>query len=70
MSDRTPPPLDLARAPQWLRIDQVAKLAHVTPRTIRRWVSSGLLRATKPGGRRILVERDSLVERLEAGRVR
>ncbi len=54
------PPADLDRAPRWLRVDQVARLAHVTPRTVRRWVAKGLLVASKPGGGRLIVCRDSL----------
>lgn len=55
-----PPPLDLADAPQWMRVDQVARVAQVHPRTVRRWIGAGYLRSSKPSGGRLLIDRESV----------
>jgi excisionase family DNA binding protein len=45
---------------QWIRISEAAKIAHVTERTIRRWLSVYGIRATRPAGGRRLVDERSL----------
>lgn len=45
---------------QWIRISEAAKIAHVTDRTIRRWLSVYGIRSTRPAGGRRLVDERSL----------
>ncbi len=59
-SHTRPISLDLDNAPRWLLQSEAADVARVTPRTMRRWISIGLVRASKPAGGRVLVDRDSL----------
>jgi excisionase family DNA binding protein len=66
------PALTFATAPEWLRLRDAAQLACVTPKTLRRWAIAGLIRVARPGGRRTLVDRDSLraaIERAAVGPV-
>lgn len=56
---------DAATLPRWMTLDEAAAYARVTTRTIRRWRSVGLLRASKPAGGRALIDRDSLVDFIE-----
>jgi excisionase family DNA binding protein len=39
----------------WLTLAEIAEELHLTPATIRSWVSSGTLRAWRPGKRKYLV---------------
>ena len=48
---------------------QTAELLHVHVRTIRRWLEEGKLRAYRPGGRKLLITRDSIVRRLQESQV-
>lgn len=59
--------LDFNAAPEWMRIDLAARLAGVSKRSIRRWASAGLVRASRPAGGRVLVSRDSLRALIERG---
>jgi len=60
--------MSFATAPEWLRLDGAAELAGgVSTRTIRRWISIGLVRASKPAGGIVLVSRDSLRAFIEQG---
>lgn len=52
-------------APRWLVQQEAASIARVTPRTIRRWISIGLVRASRPAGGRVLIDRDSLFRLIE-----
>lgn len=47
---------------QWITMDEAARLAGVTTRTIRTWIDKGAVQATKasPVARRILVCRDDV----------
>ena len=60
MDKQTLAPSDFNNAPRWLRAHEAARLARVSTRTIRRWVSLGLIRASRPAGGRVLIDRDSL----------
>ena len=53
-------PLTFETAPRWLRANEAARLARVSTRTMRRWVSLGLVRASRPAGGRVLIDRDAL----------
>lgn len=64
----TNPPLTFANAPEWLRLEGAAELAgNVSVRTIRRWVSVGFIRASKPAGGIVLIDRDSLRAFIDGG---
>lgn len=52
--------LDLDEAPRWITTAEAAQIARVSVRTIRRWISVGYIRASKPAGGRVLIDRDSL----------
>lgn len=52
--------LTFETAPRWLRATEAATLARVSTRTMRRWVSLGLVRASRPAGGRLLIDRDAL----------
>jgi excisionase family DNA binding protein len=41
--------------PEWLRVDEIARLLRVGPRCVRRLIHAGQLRAAAIGGRRQLV---------------
>jgi excisionase family DNA binding protein len=45
---------------QTLTVAQTAPVAHVTERTVRRWIADGRLPAYKVGPRRILIKRSDL----------
>lgn len=63
-------PQDPRDLPFFLRLVQASEVAQVTPRTLRRWIAQGRLRATRPtkaGSGRVLVKRDSLLELLGEG---
>ena len=51
----------------WLTLAEIAEELRLTPATIRSWVSSGTLRAWRPGKRKYLVRRSEL-DRMLAGR--
>lgn len=61
--------LDLDDAPQYLRVKQTGAIAHVSERTVRRWISLGYILSFKPAGGRVLVDRDSLRQFIEQGRI-
>ncbi|ORA17415.1 helix-turn-helix domain-containing protein [Mycobacterium arosiense ATCC BAA-1401 = DSM 45069] len=48
--------------PRHPSIQQSAEYLGVDPKTIRRWISSGLIRAQRVGPRLIRVDRESLLE--------
>lgn len=50
---------------EWLSARQVADLLKVHKTTVFKWVTEGLLKAYKPGGRVIRVKRTDLNEMLE-----
>lgn len=52
----TQPPL-----PRWGTLAEAAELARVSIDTIRRWASSGKIRASRIGGRRVVIDLDSVV---------
>ena len=60
MTRMTPPALDIDTAPRWLTRSEAAEVGRVSVRTIRRWISFGYIRASKPAGGRVLVDRESL----------
>ncbi len=62
----TPALRDLDHAPRWITLDDAARLACVTRRTITRWISIGLVRASRPAGGRCVVDSRSLRELLDA----
>lgn len=49
-----------------LTVKEAAAFAHVHPETIRRWIRSGVLKASRPGGRVLLIARAEL-DRVLAG---
>jgi excisionase family DNA binding protein len=51
----------------WLTLAEIAAELHLTPATIRSWVSSGTLQAWRPGKRKYLVRRSEL-DRMLAGK--
>jgi excisionase family DNA binding protein len=51
---------------QWLTLAEIAEELRMSPSTVRSWVSSGTLRATRPGKRKWLVRRSEL-ERMLRG---
>lgn len=61
------PPLDPARLPRWIRVDQAARACSVSARTIRRWIAAGHLKASRPANGRVIVDRDSLIDFVEQG---
>ncbi|MCB9595898.1 MAG: helix-turn-helix domain-containing protein [Sandaracinaceae bacterium] len=68
MKDTTPTPpvaLDIDNAPRWLTRLEAAAIAGVSVRTLRRWISYGYIRASKPAGGRVLVDRGVLRELIE-----
>lgn len=67
MTDHAPAALTFENSPEWIRVDDAARLACVTTRTIRRWDHAGLIRTSRPAGGRVLVNRDSLRALIEAG---
>lgn len=62
-------PLDLDDAPRYLRVSHVEAIAHVSGRTVRRWIALGYILSFKPAGGRVLVDRDSLRQFIEQGRI-
>ncbi|MCA9607405.1 MAG: helix-turn-helix domain-containing protein [Myxococcales bacterium] len=52
--------LDIDHAPRWLLYAEVAQIARVSTRTVRQWITLGYIRAAKPAGGRVLIDRDSL----------
>lgn len=62
-----PAAVNPSAAPAWLRVNLAAEIAGVTERSIRRWISVGYIRASKPAGGRVLIQRDSLLAFLEQG---
>jgi excisionase family DNA binding protein len=57
MKKNESPERDLPRHPS---VQQSAEYLGVDPKTIRRWISGGLIRAHRVGPRLIRVERESL----------
>ena len=57
---------DWPELPRRLTREEAACVARVSGRTIRRWIIAGLIRANKPAGGRVLVDRDSLRAFIEA----
>ena len=55
----------MANRDEWLLIHEVAKIARVSPDTVRFWIKKGRLRSVRPGRRR-LVRRDVLEAFLSA----
>ncbi len=51
------------RDPEFMTIAQAARLFHVHPETIRRWILDGRINATRPGPRSIRIP-ESEVRRL------
>ena len=47
---------------QWITMDEAARLARVTKRTIRNWIDKGAVQSTKasPAARRVFVRRDDV----------
>ena len=45
---------------KWVTVAEASEAARVTTRTVRRWISIGLLVARRPAGGRVLVQRQSL----------
>lgn len=63
-------PRDIYDARRWNPPTETARLVGVSRRTIDRWIKSGLIRATKPGGgpsdgAKVFVDRDSVIALLE-----
>ncbi len=56
----------MANPDEWLLINEVAKIARVSPDTVRFWIKTGRLRSVRPGRRR-LVRRDVLDDFLAPG---
>jgi len=56
----------MANRDEWLLINEVAKIARVSPDTVRFWIKTGRLRSVRPGRRR-LVRRDVLDAFLSPG---
>jgi excisionase family DNA binding protein len=48
-----------------LSVRQVAELFGLTDKTIRRWISKGVLPATRPGGKNLLIKRSDIVALVE-----
>lgn len=48
-----------------LSVRQVAELFGLTEKTIRRWISKGVLPATRPGGKNLLIKRSDIVALVE-----
>ena len=46
--------------PRWVSVAEAATHARVSPRTMRRWVHEGRLRATRVGPRRIEIDLNEL----------
>lgn len=57
---------DPRAAPKWITTEAAAAIAGVTRRTITRWMDEGILRAARGQRRAVRVDRDSLIELLEA----
>lgn len=49
-----------ARGPEVISTEEAAELAHVTPKTVREWIRTGALAATRRG-RKHAVRRDALM---------
>jgi excisionase family DNA binding protein len=49
-----------------LSVRQVAELFGLTEKTIRRWISKGVLPATRPGGKNLLIKRGDIVALVES----
>jgi excisionase family DNA binding protein len=45
-------------AERYLLVEEVASIARTTPSTVRFWLSTGKLRSTRPGRRRLIAEDD------------
>jgi excisionase family DNA binding protein len=52
--------LDWAELPRRLTVEETAAIGRVSDRSVRRWIALGYVRARKPAGGRVLVDRDSL----------
>ncbi len=63
MTDDEPTPPD----DQWLTLAEIAEELRMSPATIRSWISSGTLRAMRPGRRKLLVRRSELDRMLRDG---
>lgn len=50
----------------WLTLVEIAEELKVNPATVRQWISKGLLKATRPGLRKLLVRRSELDRMLRA----
>lgn len=57
MSTRQNPSQDL---PRWVSIQRTAEHLDISPRTVRRHIAAGLLRATRLGPRLLRVDRESI----------
>jgi excisionase family DNA binding protein len=53
-----------ASDPQFLLIEEAAEIARASVATVRFWISTGRLRARRPG-RRVLIRRRDLIEFLD-----
>ena len=62
--DRTDPPN--VRRYEWLTVQEVAQLARTAPSSVRHWITTGRLRSSRPGRRR-LVRSDDLEAFLSNG---
>jgi excisionase family DNA binding protein len=49
------------KLPAWPTLQQAAVHYDVDPKTVRRWIAAGRLKATRVGPRLIRVDRDSLL---------
>ncbi len=54
-------------APALLRMNIAAAIAGMTERGMRKWIAKGYVRAFKPAGGRVLIDRDSLLDFIERG---
>jgi excisionase family DNA binding protein len=50
----------MAERPRYLRAAEIADIVGVSVRTVRRWMSGGILRSVKVGGARLVAEADLL----------
>ena len=51
-----------------LRVDEVAEYFRVVEKTIRDWIDKGNLTAVRPGGRRFLIHRESVVRYIDSSK--
>lgn len=63
-----PPDSETTREPEYLTVEEVATLLRLREKTVREWISRGILEAYKIG-KVLRIRRDHLDQALEARRV-